>query len=135
MLRRIALALCIALSLSLGVLSACEQRYSGDAPANSPSSEPAPASSVGLAAVLASAAGDAGREGLSTTHALIVTNCGWPSSPCAGLEQAAAEAGTYRVVFGSGPASIRSRGQAMSDLYREMRDKASAGLRLDIEAR
>jgi hypothetical protein len=117
------------------VLGACEQRYSGDAPANSPSNESAPASSAGLAAVLASASGDAGRVGLSTEHAMIVTNCGWPSSPCAGLEQAAAEDGSYRVLFGAGHASIRSRGQAMSDLYREMRDKTSAGLRLDIEAR
>jgi hypothetical protein len=30
---------------------------------------------------------------------------------------------------------VRSRGQAMSDLYREMRDKTSAGQVLDIEAR
>jgi hypothetical protein len=135
MLRRIALALSIALAFSLGVLSACEQRYSGDAPANSPSNEPGPASSAGLAAVLGSVPGDAGRVALRTEHAMVVTNCGWPSSPCAGLEQTDAEGGTYRVVFGSGRASIRSRGQAMSDLYRELRDKSSAGLRLDIEAR
>jgi len=136
MLRRIALALFTALALSLGVLSACEQRYSGDAPANSPASEPASASSGGLAAVLASAAGDAGGVALSTSHALVVTSCGWPSGPCAGLEQSDAEGGsTYRVVFGSGRASIRSRGQAMSDLYRELRDKTSAGLRMDVEAR
>jgi hypothetical protein len=135
MLRRTALALSTSVAFSLGVLGACEQRYSGDAPANSPSSEPPPGSSAGLAAVLASESGDAGGAGLSTVHAMIVTSCGWPSSPCAGLEQGAAEGGSYRVVFGSGHASIRSRGQAMSDLYRELRDKSSAGLRLDIEAR
>jgi hypothetical protein len=51
------------------------------------------------------------------------------------MDPNAAADSSYRVTFGSGHASFRSRGQAMSDLYREMRDKTSAGQQLDLEAR
>jgi hypothetical protein len=135
MFRRIAIALCTSTTLAMGVLSACEQRYSGDAPANAPVNPPATSSTAGLAAVLALDATDAGHVALSTSHAMIVTNCGWPTHPCGDLDSNATADGSYRVTFGSGHASVRSRGQAMSDLYREMRDKTSAGQRLDIEAR
>src|ERR1700722_7788716 len=138
MLRRFATVLSTSTALIMGVLSACEQRYSGDAPANAPTNAPAPApasSSSGFAAVLALGTEDAGQVAFQPSHALIVTNCAWPTQPCAGFDANASPDGNYRVTFGSGHASIRSRGQAMSDLYREMRDKTSAGQRLDIEAR
>jgi hypothetical protein len=136
--RRTALALLVLAVPPLAALAACEQRYSGDAPAAAPSNAPAspdPVSSSGLAAVLALGATDASAVTVSFDHAMIVTNCAWPSHPCAGLESAGPDEGSYRVVFGSGHGSVRSRGQAMSDLYRELRDKTSAGQRLDIEAR
>jgi hypothetical protein len=120
------------LAVSAG-LSACEQRYSGDAPPAAPTGAPATSSSAGLNAVLAIGAQDAGTVGLSASHAMTVTNCAWPTGPCAGVDIDASAEGSYRVVFGSGRASIRSRGQAMADLYREMRDKTSAGQRLDLE--
>jgi hypothetical protein len=135
LLRPLAVVLSTTLALALAVLSACEQRYSGDAPANTPVNAPATSSTASLAAVLALDATDAGSVALSTSHAMIVTNCGWPTHPCGDLDTSASADGNYRVTFGSGHASIRSRGQAMSDLYRELRDKTSAGQQLDIEAR
>jgi hypothetical protein len=135
MLRRLAAALSASTILALGALGACEQRYSGDAPANVPVNPPATSSSAGFAAVLALDPVEGGTVGLSTSHAMIVTNCGWPTHPCGDMDPNAAADSSYRVTFGSGHASFRSRGQAMSDLYREMRDKTSAGQQLDIEAR
>jgi hypothetical protein len=138
MARRTALALLLLALPPFALLAACEQRYSGDAPAAAPSSAPVTSDSSnasGLAAVLALGATDASAVKLSSDHAMIVTNCAWPSHPCAGLESAGPDEGSYRVIFGSGHGSVRSRGQTISDLYREMRDKTSSGQRLDIEAR
>jgi hypothetical protein len=38
----------------------------------------------------------------------------------------------YRVTSGSGRGSIRSRRQATTDLYQELRDRTAAGNRLDV---
>jgi hypothetical protein len=40
---------------------------------------------------------------------------------------------SYRVVFGSGRATIRSRGQVTTDLYNELRDRTTSGEQVDVE--
>jgi len=88
-----------------------------------------------LTVVLALGSVDGGGVATSTSPAMTVTSCAWPSVACSSLDADASAEDRYRVVFGSGHATIRSRGEAMSDLYRELRDHAAAGQRLDVEPR
>jgi len=41
----------------------------------------------------------------------------------------------YHVVFGSGRGVVRTREQAMTDVYRELRDRIDAGERLTVRSR
>ncbi len=112
--------------------AACEERFSSHPPALSPESLAPASSSSGLDAILSGTAGappDAGTAPVDTSHAFTVMLCATSPDPCPASEAAA----TYRVVFGSGRGVVRTRGQAMADLYKELRDRLAGGERLDAE--
>jgi hypothetical protein len=124
-------ALAIALFLALSA-AACEERFSSHPPPLSPDSLAPASSSNGVEAILSGAAGaptDAGSAPVDTSHAFTVMLCATSPDPCPASE---AEA-TYRVIFGSGRGVVRTRGQAMADLYKELRDRLAGGERLDAE--
>ena len=114
---------------SLGALPHCEQQFSASPPPLAPESAPAAASAGVLEALLSGPAADAGQAQYEASRAMTVTLCSASSTPCPSPDDASAD-GSYRVVFGSGRAEIRSRGQAMTDLYKELRDRVAAGDRL-----
>ena len=122
--------ICVA-SLALAVLVGCEQRFSSTPPAVGPES-PAASSSDPLDALWIHGVTDAGTAAADASHALTVTLCSSSPEPCPTTEGAPSEA-TYHVVFGSGRGVVRSRGQAMADLYKELRDRISSGERLVAE--
>jgi hypothetical protein len=95
----------------------------------------APAASSGALEALLSPPGiDAGPVEVEASRALTITLCSASSVPCASIDDASTET-SYRVVYGSGRAEIRSRGQAMTDLYKELRDRLASGERLAAVAR
>lgn len=75
----------------------------------------------------------AARRRAESSHALTVMVCSpdVPSCPPSETDASADEA--YRVVFGSGRGVVRSRGQAATDLYNELRDRTALGERVDAE--
>ncbi len=110
-------------------LACCEQRFSAAPPQLAPESAPSAVASGALESLLTPAAGDAGAE-VAQARAMTVTLCSASAQPCEVSEGGTSDGEAYRVVFGSGRAEIRSRGQAMTDLYKELRDRTSAGERL-----
>jgi hypothetical protein len=115
---------------------ACEQRFSSNPPALAPESlTPAP-SSGGVDPIFGPSSADPPAVAQNQSHALTVTFCSTGQPMCPASEMDASPEARYRVVFGSsGHAEIRSRRQAMTDIYQELRDRTSAGERLDAEAR
>lgn len=64
---------------------------------------------------------------------MTVTLCARDSAGCAtGDRSGSSETATldYRVAFGTGIGTLRSREQALADLYREIRDRTGFGTRL-----
>lgn len=117
-------------AVTLTGLVACEQRFSSTPPSV------APASSAGaIDALLAPNAADAGSAATAGSHAITITLCSASPQPCPSPDTGESTDARYRVVFGSGRAEIRTRGQAMTDLYKELRDRTAAGERLDAEPR
>ena len=118
-------------TLFLG-LAACAQRFSPDAPTGAPAPE---ASSSGLDTLFAPVV-DAGPKRSGSRHALIITQCreGVPECPSTDGGGPEPEA-SYRVVFGSGNGTIRSRSQAWATLFGELRDRTSLGEHLDAQPR
>jgi hypothetical protein len=121
-LRRLAL-----LVLASGGLFGCEERFSANPPPIAPESLPPASSSNAVDALLAPTPLDAGVAAPDSSHALTITLCSSSAQPCPEADA------TYRVVFGSGRGAARSRGQAMADLYKELRDRTASGERLDAE--
>jgi hypothetical protein len=124
-------ALAIALAFAV-TAAACEERFSSHPPPFSPESLAPASSSNAVDALLTGGAGaptDAGTLPVDSSHAFTITLCAASREPCPPSE---AEA-TYRVVFGSGRGVVRTRGQAMADLYKELRDRLAGGERLDAE--
>jgi hypothetical protein len=119
---------------ALGALVNCEQQFSASPPPLAPENAPAAASAGAMEALLSGPATDAGQTQYEASRAMTVTLCSASSTPCSSADDASAD-GSYRVVFGSGRAEIRSRGQAMTDLYKELRDRVAAGDRLVAIAR
>jgi hypothetical protein len=116
-------------------LFSCEQHYSSNPPSLAPESF-APASSSGaIDALLAPSTTDAGAVALDSSHALTVTICSASPLACPTSAADASAEVSYHVVFGSGRGVIRSRGQAMADLYNELRDRTASGERIDANAR
>jgi hypothetical protein len=108
-------------------LACCEQRFSAAPP---PSAPEGPSGSFrSIESLLASPVADAGA--VEATRALMVTLCSASEQPCTSSGGEAAPDGSYRVTFGSGRAEIRSRGQAMADVYKELRDRTTSGEHLN----
>lgn len=110
-------------------LACCEQRFSATPPPMAPESASSTIASAAIQALLTPAADDAGAT-VPEARAMTVTLCSASPQPCESAEAGASDEGMYRVVFGSGRAVIRSREQAMTDLYKELRDRTTAGERL-----
>ncbi len=108
----------------------CEQRFSST-PVLAP--DPAPSSSA-VDALLAPRTTE-GRPPADSSHAMAVTLCSSSPEPCPASDGDASAGATYLVVFGSGRGVVRSREQATTDLYQELRNRMSAGERLDVEPR
>ena len=117
---------------ALASLPCCEQRFSA-APPIAPEGT-TPASSAALEGLLAPPASDTGPVEVEVSRAMTVTLCSASPMPCPSTNDASTGS-SYRVVFGSGRAEIRSRGQAMTDLYKELRDRIASGERLDAVPR
>ena len=130
--RSSSLLLAAALSAAVAALFACEERFSANPPPLSPESL-GPASSTAMDSLLAPLPTDAGAPVADGSHAMSVVLCSWAPDACPAGDAEAAGDGTYRVVFGSGRGAIRSRGQAMADLYKELRDRIQSGQHLDAE--
>jgi len=109
----------------------CEERFSANPPPIAPESLPPVSSSNVIDALIASTPTDAGALSLERSRALTITLCSSSGHPCPDAEADA----SYLVVFGSGRGAVRSRGQAMADLYKELRDRTASGERLDAESR
>lgn len=115
-------------------LACCEQRFSASPPPSVPAGPAAPASG-GIESLLAPAQ-DAGAGAVELSRAMTITLCSASSEPCPANATGEGDSSEeYRVVFGSGRAEIRSRGQAMADLYKELRDRTSSGEHLDAVPR
>jgi hypothetical protein len=120
-----------AVAIGFVAVLGCEERFSANPPPIAPESLGPASSSTSVDALFATTTLDAGAVARDTSHALTVTLCSVSSPPCPASEADA----SYRVVFGSGRGAIRSRGQAMADLYKELRDRTASGERLDAEPR
>jgi hypothetical protein len=115
--------------LSFVVATGCEERFS-----STPPTAPLPpaSSSNPIEALWSQAPTDAGAAAVETSRALTITACS--SKPAACPASDSESEGRYEVVFGEGHGDVRTRGQAMADLYKELRDRTTAGERLDAEA-
>jgi hypothetical protein len=67
------------------------------------------------------------------SRAMTVTLCSSSPEACRASDSDASVDAGYRVLFGSGRGAIRARGQAMTDLYEELRNRTALGQRLDAE--
>jgi hypothetical protein len=112
---------------------ACEQQYSATPPPLPPSSLPPASASGGIEALLSPGVADGGSAVGSSFHALTITLCSSSPQACAPPGAESPGAATYRVVFGSGRGVTRSHEQALTDLYKELRDRTAAGDRLVAE--
>jgi hypothetical protein len=111
-------------------VAACEERFSSHPPPLAPESlAPASSANGGIDALFAAAPTDAGAAPVDASHAFTVMLCSASPDPCPASDP---DAG-YRVIFGSGRGVVRTRGQAMADLYKELRDRLTGGERLDAE--
>ncbi|MGO9838588.1 MAG: hypothetical protein ACLP1X_30770 [Polyangiaceae bacterium] len=119
-------------AVALVGLFACEQRFSSDPPLV-PESRTQASSSGYLDALLAPVT-DAGSVVRNSSHAMTITICASSPAPCRALQPDASSDESYLVVFGSGRGAVRSREQATTDLYQELRNRMAAGERLDVES-
>ena len=111
---------------------ACEQRFSAY-PAPFDQEKPTPSSSaISLDALFAPAVADAGAVAQTSIPAMTVARCSSSIQLCSSEGDAAASE-NYRVAFGSGRGTIRSREQATADFFKELRDRTTSGQRLIAE--
>jgi len=74
---------------------------------------------------------DAGEPSDDAQHAVLVTSCALDKIGCVRAQPSPVPDDTsYRIVFGGGAGAIRTRGQTMADLYKEIRDRTNAGAHL-----
>jgi hypothetical protein len=126
---------CFAAGLAL---AACEEGLSpADAPTPPPEAmphAPQPIASAALVAGPVADLGDAGAVANVGHHAVMVTTCAIDKNGCLLAQPSAPPPeSSYRVVFGGGVGAIRTRGQAMADLYKEIRDRTESGGHLAAE--
>jgi len=118
---------------AVGAVCACEQRFSATPPR--PAETPGASSSATLDALLRQSVSDAGASTSEGSHAMSISSCSWIPQDCLSADQDASVDAMYHVVFGSGRGVVRTREQAMTDLYRELRDRLDAGDRLRVRPR
>jgi hypothetical protein len=121
------------LVVALAGFVGCEQHFSSEAVA--PETFAAASSAGALDTFAVPGGADAGAGLGDSSHAMTVSICSQSSPPCPSSEGDASAEARYRVVYGSGRGGIRSRGQAMADLYQVLRDRTASGERLDAEPR
>jgi hypothetical protein len=126
----------VLIGTAIGGLCGCEQRFSATPPAL-PFESPDASSSSSLDALLGRGVADAGATPTpeSSSHAMSIASCSWTPDDCPAAEQDASVDAMYHVVFGSGRGVVRTREQAMTDVYRELRDRIDAGERLIVRSR
>jgi hypothetical protein len=117
------------LVLGLAALVDCEQRFSAYPPPLAPETAPSGSSSSTLDALFGPAPGDAGSPPPTQDHAMTITLCSVKPGDCPSPDDGGSTEPTYRVALGSARGSIRSRRQATTDLYQELRDRTAAGER------
>jgi hypothetical protein len=90
---------------------------------------PAEAQSPQPAAVAADAPKilDAGMAPARPFHTLTLAQCARAAQDCLRAHGGDSAGPAYLVAFGSGVGSLRTREQAMADLYRELRDRTASG--------
>ncbi|HEY6461553.1 MAG TPA: hypothetical protein VIY73_15405, partial [Polyangiaceae bacterium] len=116
----------LAASAVAGLL-ACEQRFDAHPPPLPSEGLASGSSSVDIQAFLAKPAPDEGGAAVEVSHALVVTVCASSADACPSADSDGSTAEAYHVVFGSGRGVYRSRGQAMADLYNELRNRTASG--------
>ena len=120
--------------LVFAAVVACEDHYTSTPP-TAPESYPSMSSTSRVAALFAPVHVEAGAAVASSPsespHALTIASCASSPGECSPASADAGADATYRVVFGSGRVVVRLRAQAMTDLYNELRDRTTAGERLD----
>jgi hypothetical protein len=119
---------------AVGGLDGCEQRFSATPP-TLPTDSADASSSGALDALLGRSVGDAAAPTTDSSHAMSIASCSWTPGECPAAEPDASVDTMYHVVFGSGRGVVRTREQAMTDLYRELRDRIDAGERLTVRPR
>jgi hypothetical protein len=78
---------------------------------------------------------DVADGGDSSPHVVRVTMCALDRSGCLRAQsESPPEDSSYRVAFGRGAGLIRTRGQAMAELYKEVRDRTDSGEHLAAKA-
>ncbi len=63
-------------------------------------------------------------------HTMTITLCSRDPEACRRAQGGDTPGITYRVAFGGGTGTVRTREQALADLYRELRDRTALGTRL-----
>ncbi len=125
-------SLLVSFTVSVCALFSCEQRFASNPPPLAPET-PDPSSSSGGIDALFPPTTDAGSLALDSSHAMTVILCSKKPEACGAAEAEASDDRSYRVVFGPGHGAIRSRRQAMTDLYEELRSRTTLGQRLRAE--
>jgi hypothetical protein len=123
----------VLIAAAIGAPCACEQRFSATPPLR-PETAGA-SSSDALDALLRQSVSDAGAPRSDASHAMSISSCSWVPQDCVTADQDASTDAMYHVVSGSGRGVVRTREQAMTDLYRELRDRIDAGDRLTVRPR
>ena len=124
----------IVLAVAVVALFDCEKRLSSNPLPLAPEGFAPASSSNAIDALFAPSLADAGPVPVDSSHALTLMICTSSLQGCP-AEADASSAASYRVVFGSGRGAIRSRGQAIADLYQVVRDRTTSGERLTAESR
>jgi hypothetical protein len=117
---------------SVCALFSCEQRFSSNPPPLAPDTIEPSSSPGGIDALFPPTAA-ASSVAPDPSHAMTVILCSARPQACEASQTDASAGGSYRVVFGSGHGAIRSRRQAMTDLYEELRNRTASGQRLRAE--
>ncbi len=127
----------IGLALAILAPMACEdQMMPAEAPPSPATMPRAPqlAASGATTETAAVEIADAGTLADESRHAVIITTCSIDRNGCLLAQPSSPpDDSSYRVVFGGGVGAIRTRTQAMADLYKEIRDRTSSGAHLAAE--
>jgi hypothetical protein len=123
------------LASAVAAFAACEQRFSATPPLLSSDGVAPGSASTNIDSLLAPLAADAGAAPADSSHAMVVTLCSASPGACSASDADATGGEAYHVVFGSGRGVMRSRGQAMADIYKELRDRTTSGERLAARPR